>query len=116
MTKYEIIYEELQNRVNEGLLTLEDAELINDMAYEKYVNESKDESKDLELIDQLRSLIENGKVKLDKDIIKCIKELIEDSEENESDEDDSDDNADEDNEEEAKPEEDQKNEEENKDK
>lgn len=36
MTRYDIIYEELQDRVNCGMLTLEDAEVINDLAYDKY--------------------------------------------------------------------------------
>ena len=38
MTKYEIIHEALQDKVNSGELTVEDAEILNDMAYEKYEN------------------------------------------------------------------------------
>ena len=87
MTKYEKIAEVLQERVDNGELSLNDAERLNDLAYQKYVieaegfiEEAANESKDLELIDKLRALVEAGKVKLGKDDIKCIKELIEDAE------------------------------------
>ena len=39
MTKYEIIFETLQDKVNSGELTIEEAEVLNDLAYEKYVTE-----------------------------------------------------------------------------
>lgn len=39
--KYNIIFEELQNRVDSGELTIEDAEIINDLAYDKYFVEKK---------------------------------------------------------------------------
>ena len=84
MTKYEMIAEALQEKVNNGELTLEDANKINDLAYEKYygsvVEEASNENKDLELIDELRALVEAGKVKLEKDDIKCIKKLIKNAE------------------------------------
>ena len=41
MTRYNIIYEELQDRVDCGVLALEDAEVINDLAYERYVIEKE---------------------------------------------------------------------------
>lgn len=41
MSKYEIIFEALQSKVNLGELTIEDAEVINNLAYEKYVVEKK---------------------------------------------------------------------------
>lgn len=37
MIKYDIIREELQDRVDSGLLTLEEAEIVNELAYDKYV-------------------------------------------------------------------------------
>ena len=40
MTAYEIIFESLQNQLNQGLITYELAEEVNDLAYEKYVIES----------------------------------------------------------------------------
>ena len=40
MYRYEIIFEELQDRVDSGLLTLEEAEMINEAAYEKYFMEA----------------------------------------------------------------------------
>lgn len=87
MTKYEMIVEALQEKVNNGELTLEDANKLNDMAFEKYCGneftEASDDNKDLELIDQLRELVEAGKVTLDKDSTKCIKNLIKGAEEGE---------------------------------
>ena len=40
MTKYDIIFEELQYKVNSGELAVEDAQILNDLAYEKYSEES----------------------------------------------------------------------------
>ena len=40
MDRYEIILEELQDRVDCGMLTLEEAEVLNDLAYEKYYGEA----------------------------------------------------------------------------
>ena len=39
MTKYEIMFEALQERVNSGELTIEDAQILNDVAYEKYADD-----------------------------------------------------------------------------
>ena len=39
MTRYEAIYEELTERVEAGELSLEDAEIINEAAAEKYLTE-----------------------------------------------------------------------------
>jgi len=36
MTKYEIIFESIQDKVNSGELTMEDAKVLNDVAFEKY--------------------------------------------------------------------------------
>ena len=36
MRKYDIIFESLQEKVLSGELTMEDAEILNDVAYEKY--------------------------------------------------------------------------------
>ena len=36
MNKYEIIYESLQERVNSGELSIEDAQVLNDLAYDKF--------------------------------------------------------------------------------
>jgi len=40
MTKYEIIFESLQDKINSGELTVEDAEILNKMAFEKYGEET----------------------------------------------------------------------------
>ena len=39
MTKYDLIADAIQTRVDTGELSLEDAETLNDMAYEKYADE-----------------------------------------------------------------------------
>ena len=41
MSKYDIIFEKLQDKVDSGELTIEDAQILNDAAYEKYVTEFK---------------------------------------------------------------------------
>ena len=75
-TKYNLIVDELQNRVDNGSLTLEDANRLNDLAYERYVVEGGYSPKDAELIDELHDLVEDGKVKLDTDTRKAIKALV----------------------------------------
>lgn len=82
-SKYDVIVEALQEKIDRGEISLENAEKVNTLAFEKYcgsvVEESSDDNKDLELIDELRALIEEGKVKLSKDDVKCIKKLIKDA-------------------------------------
>lgn len=39
MTKYNLIFKTLQSKVNSGELTLEQAEEVNELAYQKYVTE-----------------------------------------------------------------------------
>ena len=76
MNKYELIYESLQDRVNKGELSVADAERLNDLAYEKYVVAESKKDDDLAMIDDLRAKIDSGDVKLSKDCIEEIKELI----------------------------------------
>lgn len=76
MNKYEAIYESLQDKLDRAIITPEIAERLNDLAYEKYVvNESKKDD-DLAMIDSLREKIDSGDVKLSKDVIEEIQELI----------------------------------------
>lgn len=42
MTRYEKIFESLQEKVNSGEMTFEEAEELNDIAFEKYATESDD--------------------------------------------------------------------------
>ena len=76
MNKYELIYESLQDRVNKGELSVADAERLNDLAYEKYVVAESKKDDDLAMIDDLRAKIDSGDVKLSKDCIEEIQELI----------------------------------------
>lgn len=43
MTKYDLIFEKLEELVENGYLTIEEAEVINDRAYEMYNDEPIDE-------------------------------------------------------------------------
>ena len=43
MTKYDVIYEELQSQVESGDLTVETAEYLNDVAFEMYSDEELDD-------------------------------------------------------------------------
>ena len=47
MTVYDVIFEELCSRVESGVLTLEDARVINDIAYERYNDVSNAASVDI---------------------------------------------------------------------
>ena len=63
MNEYELIYEELCERVECGELTLEEAEIINDVAYDKYVKEANIYDK---IIDKHASASDRYGEKLDK--------------------------------------------------
>lgn len=44
MNRYEMIFDAIQEKVNSGELSLEKANEVNDLAYDKYVTESSYES------------------------------------------------------------------------
>ena len=63
MTKYEIMYEELQDKVNSGELTVEDAEILNDMAYERYaddISEYTESGEEDEIISEAAEYVSEG--------------------------------------------------------
>ena len=63
MTKYEIMYEELQDKVNSGELTMEDAEILNDMAYERYaedMSEYTEASEEDDIISEAAEYVSEG--------------------------------------------------------
>ena len=95
-TKYDIIFEELQNRVNVGEISITEAEQLNDIAYAKYsgilVAESKDD--DIELINNLLKKVEDGKVKLTEELRNAIADVVGDDDKD--DDKDSDDDSDDD--------------------
>ena len=84
MTMYESVFNKLQERVNSGELTLEDANRLNDYAYKKYVVEAEEVSKDEELIGALLQKVQDG-FKLPKKVKEAIEDVMKDD-------DDSDDN------------------------
>ena len=87
MTMYEKIFEKLQERINSGELTLEDANRLNDYAYNKYVVEAEESSNDEELVNSLLQKVEDG-FKLPKKLKEAINEVLSDDESNEDDESD----------------------------
>ena len=88
MNMYEKIFEKLQERVETGELTMEDAERLNERAYEKYVIEKEEGSKDENLVNSLLEKVQNG-YKLPKKLKECIEDAVE--EEDKSDDEKSDD-------------------------
>lgn len=60
MGKYEIIYEALQEAVNNNDISLEFAESVNDLAYNKYVVERSDTIPSIERLENDIRLIEAG--------------------------------------------------------
>ena len=53
MNEYEVIFESLQNQLDQGLITYELAEEVNDLAYDKYVVESDSNDPNHKYIDEL---------------------------------------------------------------
>ena len=60
-TKYDVIFENLQEKVTNGELTMEDAMKVNDLAYKKYGDVViEEEAKDPEdLLDDLEDLLDD---------------------------------------------------------
>ena len=78
MNKYDIIFEALQQKVNAGILTLEDAEILNDLAYEKYISEANNvsiisEAKDC--FNELQTVSKDFFGFIDKDVTNTIEEV-----------------------------------------
>lgn len=90
-TKYDVIFENLQEKVSKGELTLEDAMKVNDLAYQKYADVVIEEKANdpEELLDKLEDLVKDGKVTLTDDDIKAIKEMIKRADDGETNEDSS---------------------------
>ena len=66
MEKYEMIFEALQNKLSNGEITFEEAESLNNAAYEKYVVEGnafnrvvKDKEKKAQKLDNKANAYEN---------------------------------------------------------
>lgn len=79
MTKYDMIHDALQEKLNKGEITMEQAQASDDIAYEKYATvevEEKASDKNEELVDTLAELVKSGKVKLSTDDVKNIKALV----------------------------------------
>lgn len=70
--KYNKIVESLQERINSGDITLEFAEAVNDLAYEKYISESSVE----DIMKQAEEKMKNSRIKMLDDTVKFAKEDI----------------------------------------
>jgi hypothetical protein len=69
--RYNAIFENLQEKVNKGEITLEDAQKVNDMAYDKYVFDDMFEEATKELTSEQKAEIKAKRKKLKKTLIKA---------------------------------------------
>ena len=67
MTKYEMIFEAIQQKYENGEITFEHAEKLNNIAYEKYAIESEEEDDSEELVEDLYNKVKDGEIKLSDD-------------------------------------------------
>lgn len=100
MRKYDVIHNNLQAKLFRGEITLEAAEKVDRLAYERYGDDIYVESGD-DVVDMLKAItkaVEDEKLTLGKDQKKVLKEIfdsIENDKEDEKDEDDDDESEDE---------------------
>lgn len=95
INKYEAIHDELQNKIDAGELTIEDAQKVDDLAYAKYADTYLESAEDdEELVDELAEKVKDGSVKLSAEDRKCIKELLKSTDTKEDDKDNDEDKKD----------------------
>lgn len=100
MRKYDVIHNNLQAKLFRGEITLEAAEKVDKLAYERYGDDIYVESGD-DVVDMLKAItkaVEDEKLTLDKDQKKVLKKIfdsIENDKEDEDEKDDEDDSEDE---------------------
>lgn len=93
MTMYEAMYEKIQKRYESGEITLETAERLNELAYDKYVEEKGDKSADEEMAENFLQKVQDGK-KIPKKLKEELKDFLDDDDSNDSDDSDSNDDSD----------------------
>ena len=92
MRKYDVIHNNLQAKLFRGEITLEAAEKVDRLAYERYGDDIYVESGD-DVVDMLKAItkaVEDEKLTLDKDQKKVIKEIFDSIENDKEDEDEKD--------------------------
>ena len=92
MRKYDVIHNNLQAKLFRGEITLEAAEKVDRLAYERYGDDIYVESGD-DIVDMLKAItkaVEDEKLTLDKDQKKVIKEIFDSIENDKEDEDEKD--------------------------
>ena len=95
MNKYDAIFESLQEKVNSGEITIEEAEAVNTAAYEKYVVAEESKAEDVaDLLEELSDKVKDGDITIPKDIVDSLKDLCGDSCEKKDDDDDESDDSD----------------------
>ena len=95
MDKYDAIFESLQEKVNSGEITIEEAEAVNTAAYEKYVVAEESKAEDIaDLLEELSDKVKDGDITIPKDIVDSLKDLSGDSCEKKDDDDDESDDSD----------------------
>ena len=98
MRKYDVIHNNLQAKLFRGEITLEAAEKVDRLAYERYGDDIYVESGD-DVVDMLKAItkaVEDEKLTLDKDQKKVLKEIFDSIENDKEDEDEKDDDESED--------------------
>lgn len=76
---YEAVYEKLNEKVESGELTLEDAQRLNQFAYDKYMAEAEEASKEEELVQCLLQKVQDG-YKLPKKLKECLEDCCKEDE------------------------------------
>lgn len=92
MRKYDVIHNNLQAKLFRGEITLEAAEKVDKLAYERYGDDIYVESGD-DVVDMLKAItkaVEDEKLTLDKDQKKVLKEIFDSIENDKEDEDEKD--------------------------
>ena len=75
--RYMKIRENIQAKVNEGVLTEEAANEVNKMAMEKYMTITESKKDEVaELLDTLKDGVENGSVSIPKEVVDQLKGLV----------------------------------------
>lgn len=74
MNMYNEVFEKIQKKLDAGEISFEDAERLNDVAFEKYCTEKSSDAADL--LDDVKGAVEDGKVKLSKDEMKTLNEIL----------------------------------------
>ena len=96
MRKYDVIHNHLQAQLFRGEITLEAAERVDKLAYKRYGDdlfvEAGKDTDTVEMLEAITKAVDDGKLKLDKDQKKFVKELFDSLDTESKEDEDTDDN------------------------